>query len=218
MSEPASIRYKNPSAMWPGPRATKWGSKSYVTLNDGQGNKIAVFPTFVQGAAAAFDLWSSNYVGMTLKTAIDKWSGHNSPSSYVNYLTKNTDIPIKTMMTRELLSSDRGWKLLKYQSHWEAGKAIPMTDDEWAQAQAMVFKNVPQPVELPYLRKGDKGADVRRLQILLGQHSKPVEVDADFGNQTRDAVMAFQESVHLRDDGIVGPLTWKALGWSGSTS
>jgi hypothetical protein len=49
--------------MWPGARATRWGSTTYVTLKDGQGNKIAVFPTFVQGAAAQFDLWASNYTG-----------------------------------------------------------------------------------------------------------------------------------------------------------
>jgi hypothetical protein len=143
MSDPASIRYKNPGAMWPGVRATKWGSTNYVTLNDGQGNKIAVFPTFVQGAAAQFDLWASNYTGMTLRAAIDKWSGHNSPSSYVSFLEKNTGVGINTKVTRELLASPAGWKLLKAQSRWEAGKPIPMTDAEWIQAQTMVFGGAP---------------------------------------------------------------------------
>lgn len=149
MTEPASIRYKNPGAMWPGARATKWGSTTYVTLKDGQGNKIAVFPTFVQGAAAQFDLWASNYTGMTLKAAIDKWSGHNSPASYVSFLETNTGIIASTKVTRELLASAAGWKLLKVQSRWEAGKPIPMTDAEWQEAQGMVFgKPVPIPPDI----------------------------------------------------------------------
>jgi hypothetical protein len=136
--EPASIRYKNPGAQWPGPRATKWGSVKSVRLKDG--NKIAVFPDFVHGAAAQFDLWVSGYIGLRLSAAIDKWSGHNSPASYVAFLEKRTGIPMRTLVTRDLLSSPQGWKLLKAQSRWEAGKEIPMTDEEWQQAQAMVFK------------------------------------------------------------------------------
>ena len=149
MTEPASIRYKNPGAMWPGARATKWGSTTYITLKDGQGNKIAVFPTFVQGAAAQFDLWASNYTGMTLKAAIDKWSGHNSPARYVSFLETNTGIIASTKVTRELLASAAGWKLLKAQSRWEAGKPIPMTDAEWQEAQGMVFGNaIPPPPDI----------------------------------------------------------------------
>jgi hypothetical protein len=54
--EPASIRYKNPGAMWGSTLAIKWGADpKAVTLNDGkgQGNNIAVFPTYVQGICAA---------------------------------------------------------------------------------------------------------------------------------------------------------------------
>lgn len=152
MSDPASIRYKNPGAMWPGARATKWGSTSFVTLNDGQGNKIAVFPTFIHGAAAQFDLWASNYTGMTLKAAIDKWSGHNSPASYVAFLEKNTGISITTTVTRQLLASSAGWKLLKAQSRWEAGKPIPMTDEEWVAAQRMVFAGLQPPSPVAPIR------------------------------------------------------------------
>lgn len=205
--EPAAIRYKNPGAQWPGRRATKWGSTEYVTLKDGQGNKIAVFPTFVQGAAAQFDLWNSNYTGMSLKDAIKKWSGHNSPASYVLFLEKNTGVSIHTEVTTELLASPTGWKLLKAQSRWEAGKAIPMTDDEWKQAQAMVFKDSPAPeVSPPFLRLGMAGTDVKKLQRLLG-----IKADGSFGKNTLKALMAFQEKAGLRDDGICGPLTWAAL-------
>lgn len=135
--EPASIRYCNPGAQWPGPRATKWGSTKSITLKDG--NKIAVFPTFVQGAAAQFDLWVSKYVGLRLSDAIDKWSGHNSSASYVSFLEQRTGVKISTMVTRSLLASPAGWKLMKAQSRWEAGKEIPMSDQDWQKAQAMVL-------------------------------------------------------------------------------
>lgn len=192
MTEPASIRYKNPGAMWPGARATKWGSTNYVTLNDGQGNKIAVFPTFVQGAAAQFDLWASNYTGVTLKAAIDKWSGHNSPSSYVAFLEQNTGISINTKVTRELLASPAGWKLLKAQSRWEAGQQIPMTDAEWQLAQAKVFggataaKNVAAPT-------AGHSSDVEQVQkdlIALGYHEVG-DADGLIGGRTRGAITAF---------------------------
>jgi len=192
--EPASIRYKNPGAMWPGARATKWGSTTYVTLNDAQRNKIAVFPTFVDGAAAQFDLWATNYTGMTLKAAIDKWSGHNSPASYVAYLEKATGISINTVVTRALLASDAGWKLLKAQSRWEAGKPIPMTDAEWQQAQKMVFGGAtapvmpPAPLKLVTVRRGDRGEVVKKLQTALGFTGN--DVDGDFGINTQIALKA----------------------------
>lgn len=75
MSEPVSIRYKNPGAMWGSALAIKWGAaRKAVTLNDGkgQGNNIAVFPTFVQGICAQLDLWrsSKNYKNKRFADAI----------------------------------------------------------------------------------------------------------------------------------------------------
>lgn len=218
--EPASIRYKNPGAMWPGARATKWGSTTYVTLNDAQRNKIAVFPTFVDGAAAQFDLWATNYTGMTLKAAIDKWSGHNSPASYVAYLEKATGISINTAMTRALLASDAGWKLLKAQSRWEAGKPIPMTDAEWQQAQKMVFGGAivpvtpPTPLKLVTIRAGDRGEVVKKLQTALGFTGK--DVDGDFGINTGIALKAAQFTHGLNNDGVCGPASWKMLNVTGA--
>jgi hypothetical protein len=38
MTEPASIRYKNPGAMWGGNAISKkWGEQGNVSLNDGLG-------------------------------------------------------------------------------------------------------------------------------------------------------------------------------------
>ena len=139
MTEPVSIRTNNPGAMWGGTRAKKWGATDDLLLHDGQRNHIAVFPTKVQGAAAQFDLWRSNYTGMTLGAAIRKWSGGNSSPDYAVFLERHAGIASLEPVTAALLGSPRGLALMKAQAHWEAGKAYPMTDAEWTAAQAMVF-------------------------------------------------------------------------------
>jgi N-acetyl-anhydromuramyl-L-alanine amidase AmpD len=66
----------------------------------------------------------------------------------------------------------------------------------------------------PTLRRGDGGWLVTRLQRLLRSHGcfpEPAAVDGLFGPITEAAVQAFQELNGLEPDGIVGPLTWRAL-------
>lgn len=57
------------------------------------------------------------------------------------------------------------------------------------------------------LHFGDKGADVRALQVKLG-----VTVDGDFGWNTKQAVLNLQHKSGMREDGIVGPNTRAKLG------
>jgi peptidoglycan hydrolase-like protein with peptidoglycan-binding domain len=65
----------------------------------------------------------------------------------------------------------------------------------------------------PTLTIGSTGPDVRRLQIifvmtkLLGVSG----IDGIFGHKTQDAVKSFQQGSNLTADGVVGPMTWKAL-------
>lgn len=66
--------------------------------------------------------------------------------------------------------------------------------------------NLTQPITPPKLRQGDTGADIRRLQQILG-----LTTDGVFGPITRTAVVAFQRSRELLPDGVVGPMTWAAL-------
>jgi peptidoglycan hydrolase-like protein with peptidoglycan-binding domain len=61
---------------------------------------------------------------------------------------------------------------------------------------------------------GSAGADVCALQATLNflqMANPPLVVDGIFGPNTTDAVIAFQGSVDLQTDGIVGPMTAQAL-------
>lgn len=143
---PASIRSNNPGAMWGKGNdiATKWGSTRVESLNDGlgQGNNIAHFPTKVQGAAAQFDLWhtSGHYNNRTLRVAIATWSGGNWVESYVSFLKARVPgLTDSTVINDAYLRSADGIALMKAQAWHEAGRPYPMSDDEWKQAQALVF-------------------------------------------------------------------------------
>jgi peptidoglycan hydrolase-like protein with peptidoglycan-binding domain len=57
------------------------------------------------------------------------------------------------------------------------------------------------------VKRGDRGAAVRRIQEELG-----ITADGVFGEQTERAVKRFQRSHSLVPDGVVGPLTRGALG------
>lgn len=67
------------------------------------------------------------------------------------------------------------------------------------------------------LSDGSRGQSVRQLQFMLRVLSEyindipPVTEDGIFGQQTQNAVIAFQRFAGLTPDGIVGPATWSAL-------
>lgn len=67
------------------------------------------------------------------------------------------------------------------------------------------------------LRQGSRGADVITLQYLLNVIAEyypgipDISQDGIFGNATRQAVIAFQQTKGLTQDGIVGANTWRAL-------
>lgn len=64
------------------------------------------------------------------------------------------------------------------------------------------------------LRKGDRGSDVMRTQVLLAARGyDPGPQDGIFGSKTDAAVARFQSAKGLTVDGLVGPLTKTALGF-----
>jgi hypothetical protein len=64
------------------------------------------------------------------------------------------------------------------------------------------------------LRQGSRGSEVKLLQRLLNLAScaSVLAEDAVFGPLTNAAVKAFQSSMRLTSDGVVGQQTWRALG------
>ena len=73
-------------------------------------------------------------------------------------------------------------------------------------------------LELPVLKKGDKNATVKAMQILLigygykmQNKGKTYGADGSFGAATENALKAFQKDNDLEDDGVCGPKTWAKL-------
>lgn len=133
-----SIRTGNPGAMWPGPIATRYGSTSSIDGLPG-GNKIAVFADPVQGAAAQFALLNEKYAGLTIAAAIARWSGSNFAVDYAQSVAVAAALQSDSVITPDLLASPAGIDLAKAMAKWEAGRAFPLTDEQWREAQAMVF-------------------------------------------------------------------------------
>jgi Putative peptidoglycan binding domain/N-acetylmuramoyl-L-alanine amidase len=83
------------------------------------------------------------------------------------------------------------------------------------QLQADVAKKLGQPI-IPIdsdLELGSTGPSVIQLQQrLLSKGFSPGAIDGIFGDNTKQAVIQFQRSTGLKDDGIVGPSTLASLG------
>lgn len=160
--EPASIRTKNPGAMWGrvgkrpsadkvvatnAPIPLRWGSRRTLYLNDGtgQGNNIAIFDTWVDGICAQLDLWRSSpkYRNKKFRDAIAVWSGGNHVSSYIAYvLARVPGMTADTVMNDGFWMSPMGVGFLKAQAGHEAGKPYPAPAEDWFTAQKLVMKGV----------------------------------------------------------------------------
>ena len=97
--------------------------------------------------------------------------------------------------------------------YWGDYAYIDYTADEFAKMKA-ASNYSEKPNSSTTLRKGSKGTAVTELQKLLMKHGYTLPnygADGDFGNETLNAVKAFQEANGLEVDGAVGPITWAAL-------
>ena len=67
------------------------------------------------------------------------------------------------------------------------------------------------------VRKGSTGDAVKAVQEVMKFHDQsggegpPIHVDGIFGPQTDSWIRGFQTALGIASDGIVGPLTWRAL-------
>lgn len=99
-----------------------------------------------------------------------------------------------------------GWARPDY-----GAEAAPVPEET---AAAAPVKADTAPLPLPYLRRGARGEAVRAAQLLLigrGYRCGPCGADGDFGPATYGGACAFQRGRRLEPDGVIGPLTWRAL-------
>jgi hypothetical protein len=200
---PASIRYKNPGAMWGSALAIKWGAaKKPVSLSDGTGqnNNIAVFKTYEDGICAQLDLWrtSKHYRNKPFKDAIRVWSGGNHVESYIKFVLQRVPgMTRHTIMDDHFWASSMGIAFLKAQAWHEAGRPYPAPDADWIKAQQRVFGGVPIPK--PKKKPG----------------KKPTEADTKPASQSgiiQKALVAIMAAIGTAVESIMGALgDWRVL-------
>ena len=89
-----------------------------------------------------------------------------------------------------------------------------VVDGLYGEKSNVALKNTYQTgnVHTPNLRRGDRGEAVRTMQVMLTACGYDTYgADGIFGNNTRNALMKFQEDHHLDVDGIYGPKSRDAL-------
>lgn len=137
---PASIRYQNPGAMWYAPGwQQKFGATYGQKLNDGlgQGNQIARFPSYEQGAAALmYQLNRPMYSGKTVSDAIRTWSGGNNVPSYLRVLGQAGFQP--NQRVSDIMSNPQtAVPFAQAMARHEAGVDYPMSPEQWGQSYNM---------------------------------------------------------------------------------
>ena len=103
----------------------------------------------------------------------------------------------------ETALSGGGW------THWAAPNGL-YTADQINAAGKAAMKGGEEKVRT--IKKGSTGEAVKILQQSLVNAGFILTVDGSFGKITEAAVKAYQEAKGLTQDGVVGALTWAALG------
>lgn len=135
---PASIRFNNPGAQYPGPVARALGSVGTEII--GGGHKIAVFASAIDGAAAHLTLLERSYTDMTLEKAITRWSGGNSVGTYLAVVKRHTGLERASWIPRGYFRDPAtGIPFAKAMAEHEAGRGYPLTDAQWTEAHRLAF-------------------------------------------------------------------------------
>lgn len=165
---PASIRNRNPGAMYPGPSSKKFGATSYETLKSRDGvHKIATFPSDIHGAAAMFDLLAAKYTGQSIEAAIKKWCGGYYASTYLKVLESKGGITASDPLTMALVRDPQlAVPLCRAMAWQEAGKDYPLDDAGWLTAHGMAFGGEVAPEFSPKNDVPSPKPETRRAELL----------------------------------------------------
>ena len=117
-------------------------------------------------------------------------------------------------------------QLLRARSHFVTvdgnfGAATEAAVKAFQQGVGLTADGVVGPLTWPRLvvqvKKGSSGDAVRGVQEVMTFHDQsggeapPVQIDGVFGPRTDKWVRGFQTAVGASSDGVVGPITWRAL-------
>ena len=183
MADPASLRYNNPGAIYPGPSSKAYGSIATHTI--GGGHKIAEFPDFESGAAAQFDLMRNKYAGMPIEAAIHKWSGGNNSSGYVDRVRKETGIEPGTLLSHDMLSDPHtAVPIARAMAGVEAGVQHPEGEDAWHAAHARAYGGDPSQVPI-----GTTGAPPRGAFADMPEEANGAFKDASANAKTENSFL-----------------------------
>lgn len=181
--------------------------------------------------------WVHNHAGVPVVTAID--ITHDPAHGFDSYkfadmLMEKKDPRIKYVISNHRIGSGSGqtspawtWRPYNGANAHDHHVHISVKSDETffdnpAKWDITVSKPSPKTItdedkvasdlaQMPVLKFGDSGANVKRLQEALKDHGETVTIDSAFGSQTRLAVLHFQQVNGLEADGVVGGYTWKKL-------
>jgi peptidoglycan hydrolase-like protein with peptidoglycan-binding domain len=132
----------------------------------------------------------------------------------------NTRTRIESQVKRYAIAWVAGALLLTGTAAPSANAAAIATAQPSASAALVEARAAAKCPPMLSMRRGSRGEWVKTLQKKLRDFgyykNKGDKVDGIFGPRTRAAVMAFQRKVGLDPDGVVGPLTWRKLGFCGN--
>lgn len=131
------------------------------------------------------------------------------------------DLPVTFLRAPDLAAGRRGIsthaevsKAFRLSDHTDPGVGFPIQRylaqilDALDRPPVDPPKTKPSP---PILHKGDTGWRVKQAQKLLVAADQKLVPDGVFGVWTERAVRGFQRRAGLIGDGVIGPMTWKAL-------
>lgn len=153
--------------------------------------------------------WSDTYSKSMLKLSAELAAG----------LCEDWKIPARFILAPGLAAGLRGVtthaevsKAFGLSAHWDPGVNFPI--ESYIHQIKTFGASIDHPSvkdDEPVLRKGDKGWKVAQAERLLNAASQNIKADGIFDQWTEKAVLGFQKRFGLNPDGVIGPMTWRAL-------
>lgn len=194
---------------------------NYLKLAEDASKKIGWLPEviFTQWQLETANFTSNNFIknnniaGQTwTKNMPIEMRGSNRPKNEGGYYIKYdnpVDGYVDFILTNPRYKNVKNFKNAEEQIN-EIARSGWATDPNYAEALIKLYKmNLKKGLfnEIPLTIKfGDKGENVKKVQQILG-----IKDDGIFGPITEKAVKTFQKNHGLLVDGIVGPNTWREM-------